>query len=129
MQPMPQQFPMTGSKGKKLAWAAAGLYALFIFALSSIPGRDLPRFFVASDKALHFFEYLPFGLLCVLALSKSCSRGRSQTLLISIFVVFLYALSDEIHQLFVPGRQFDMMDVFFDVSGALAGGILLRWPR
>lgn len=39
----------------------------------------------------------------------------------------LYGISDEIHQLFVPGRHGRFADVLFDASGALAMILLLRW--
>ena len=38
----------------------------------------------------------------------------------------LYAASDEIHQLFVPGRSGQLRDVFLDSAG-VAAGILLAW--
>ena len=38
----------------------------------------------------------------------------------------LYAASDEIHQLFVPGRSGQLRDVLLDSAG-VAAGILLAW--
>ena len=38
----------------------------------------------------------------------------------------LYAASDEIHQLFVPGRSGQLRDVLLDSDG-VAAGILLAW--
>ena len=37
------------------------------------------------------------------------------------FIAALYAASDEIHQLFVPGRSGQLSDVILDSAGALAG--------
>lgn len=37
----------------------------------------------------------------------------------------LYAVTDEIHQFFVPGRSCELRDVLIDSSGALA--VLLLW--
>ena len=36
----------------------------------------------------------------------------------------IYASSDEIHQLFVPGRAGQVRDVLIDTSGAVAGILL-----
>ena len=42
-------------------------------------------------------------------------------LLISIFLAFLYACSDEIHQLFIVGRTGRVLDVIIDTLGASTG--------
>jgi VanZ family protein len=44
---------------------------------------------------------------------------------LTLAIVFLYAASDELHQVFVPGRTGQISDVFVDVSGAVAGLTLL----
>lgn len=44
--------------------------------------------------------------------------------LISIIFSVLYALSDEIHQHFVPGRAFQLSDLAVDTSGAILGTIV-----
>ena len=33
----------------------------------------------------------------------------------------LYSISDEIHQIFVPGRSCELLDVFIDTCGSLIG--------
>lgn len=44
---------------------------------------------------------------------------------LALALVFLYAASDELHQVFVPGRTGQISDVVVDVSGAVAGLTLL----
>lgn len=39
--------------------------------------------------------------------------------LITIVICFLYAVSDEIHQYFVPGRACRLFDVLIDISGSV----------
>ena len=39
----------------------------------------------------------------------------------------LYAISDEVHQLFVPGRGAQVKDVFIDIAGAAVGIFLSLW--
>jgi VanZ family protein len=41
-----------------------------------------------------------------------------------ILICVLYAISDEIHQSFVPGRGPSIIDVFIDSTGAITGIIL-----
>ena len=40
---------------------------------------------------------------------------------LSFLVCVLYAISDEVHQLFVPGRGAQVKDVFIDSAGAIVG--------
>mgnify|MGYP001948405098 CR=1 FL=1 len=42
-------------------------------------------------------------------------------ILLSIFLAFLYACSDEVHQLFVAGRSGQVSDVLLDTIGASVG--------
>jgi VanZ family protein len=51
---------------------------------------------------------------------------NSREALIAIAIVFLYASSDEIHQIFVPTRTALVSDVLIDTTGAI-GGMLLLW--
>jgi VanZ family protein len=53
-------------------------------------------------------------------------------LLLALALTALYGVTDEIHQLFVPGRHGRLADVFFDTGGALAMILLIRrikWLR
>lgn len=40
---------------------------------------------------------------------------------VNLFVGFLVALSDEFHQLYVPGRTFGWDDIFYDMLGFVLG--------
>jgi VanZ family protein len=46
---------------------------------------------------------------------------------IVVAVCAAYAVSDEVHQSFVPSRQGSVIDILIDTSGAAAGLLLLRW--
>lgn len=76
-------------------------------------------------KAAHFTEYLILFLLLYEALREDFSPKKA--VLLSIIAVFLYACSDEIHQLFVPGREGRFRDVMIDTSGGAVGllGVVL----
>ena len=47
-------------------------------------------------------------------------------LAMSIFLSFLYAITDEIHQIFVPGRSAQFRDVLIDTLGASFGCLLIH---
>jgi VanZ family protein len=70
-------------------------------------------------KAAHFTEYLILFLLLYEAFREDFSPKKA--IIFSIIIVFLYACSDEIHQLFVPGREGRFRDVMIDTSGGAAG--------
>ena len=61
-------------------------------------------------------------LFAVLAILWARALGQGQrSWLIALALTFLYALSDELHQLFVPGRHADPLDLAFDALGAVSG--------
>ncbi len=41
--------------------------------------------------------------------------------MLSLMICILYAISDEVHQSFVPGRGPGVMDVLIDSAGAMVG--------
>ena len=46
-----------------------------------------------------------------------------KSVLIAIMSVFLYAVSDEVHQMFVVGRSGEILDVMFDTFGGILANI------
>lgn len=80
-------------------------------------------------KNAHFFAYLTLGLLVLNAIKRSGKKERglsgSTTALVKAFgICVLYAVSDEVHQLFVPGRGGQLKDVLIDSSGSFVGIVL-----
>lgn len=119
---------MTRSEGF-FAWFAVIVYAGAIFIFSSVPGDYLVQPIFKYDKVLHFIEYIPLGFLMFGALRKSTRASIKSCLFFSIMITCLYALTDEIHQLFVPGRQFSYYDFGVDSLGAVAGNLLRLWQK
>jgi VanZ family protein len=73
-------------------------------------------------KVAHFTEYLILGVLIMRALRDT--RGwRLQHALMAIALATVYAVSDELHQRFVPGRTAAAGDVGVDAMGAVVGQI------
>ena len=70
-------------------------------------------------KLAHSFNYFILGILMLNVVRDFVSQARRQVIL-SGLCVMLYAVSDEIHQIFVPGRGPLVMDVLIDsVAGVL----------
>ena len=91
------------------------------------PGADfdIEGFNHIVRKNAHFFAYLMLGILVIYALRKSGVYGY-RSVVIALGVCVLYAVSDEVHQLFVPGRGGQVQDVIIDSAG-VSVGIGLYW--
>lgn len=74
-------------------------------------------------KSAHFFVYFILGILVLKALKQS-GLGGHRVLIIALIICVLYAISDEFHQTFVPGRSGEIWDVVIDSLGSLLGIIL-----
>jgi VanZ family protein len=81
----------------------------------------------AVRKSAHFSEYLLLGVLLFQALR---SPRQPKPAIWPVFALgTFYAISDEIHQLFVSGRAMRWYDVAIDAAGVLAGVLLLTAVR
>jgi VanZ family protein len=100
-------------------WGPVVLWAALIFALSSIPslGTDLGVWDTILRKGAHMTEYAILALLLFRALGSE---------LPAFLFGLAYAVSDEIHQLFVSGRHGSPLDVAIDAAGLLLGLLALR---
>jgi VanZ family protein len=87
-----------------------------IFLFSSFPpAMDLPPFSFA-DKLAHLLEYGLLASLIYFALKKS--QANFHPIFIPFLIAFLYGVSDEIHQYFVPGRDANVFDAVADAVGS-----------
>jgi len=71
-------------------------------------------------KYAHGVVYLVLGMLVMNAFAVSGIRG-CKAFIFSLIFCLIYAASDEIHQLFVPGRGAKETDVLIDALGAVIG--------
>lgn len=74
-------------------------------------------------KNAHFFLYFFLGIFVLLALKKVGVNGYKKVWL-AFLICVIYAVSDEVHQLFVNGRSARIMDVLIDSTGAAIGIII-----
>ena len=120
---------------KIVSWLLFILWCLLIFFFSSQGGSEstevssifakllsfLPLLWVR--KLAHFFEFFVLGLLFT-NLLKQYHTIDNKMLLYSFLFCLCYAISDEVHQLFVDGRAPRIMDVFIDFCGSSLGIII-----
>ena len=100
-----------------------GVTALLLQAVETLaPGVeiDAPVFHSFVRKATHFAVYLVLGVLVINALFVSGVRGYRAAGW-ALLICVLYAISDEFHQTFVPGRSGEVVDVLLDSLGSGTG--------
>jgi len=126
-----------------ISWASVFIWMFLIFRLSSQGASEsnglslgitdwIYSFFAGSAsfdmeavnhfvrKGAHFSAYLILALLTSNALRKTGFPGW-RNFVMAFAICAMYAVSDEIHQLFIPGRSGQPLDVLIDSSGAAAG--------
>ena len=90
----------------------AGIFYLSAQSSPPVPG-GIP------DEVLHAVEYFGLGVVVCRAvvggLGAPVTAARVKA---TMLIVVAYAISDEVHQLFVPFRTADVRDVLADVAGA-----------
>ena len=100
------------------AWGPAAGWAAVLFFLSAIPAIGPDVSLPVSDKVVHFVLYAVLG--ATLGWGYFVAPGAvGHWLLLGLGAV--YGLSDEWHQLYVPGRTFDLFDWAADVAGVVVG--------
>ena len=120
---------------KKLSIILVILWALLIFFLSNqtsdVSGSE-SKAIISSvihvnninyvdnilREMMHFIEYFIFGILLINCFNQ---YKIDRKITISITISFIYIVLDEIHQIFVPGRAFEYLDIGLDLSGAILG--------
>jgi hypothetical protein len=105
--------------GALLRWLPVVVWAGLIFGLSSIPdlGTGLGGWDLVLRKLAHAAEYAVLGALLQRALGRPW---------VAFAAGALYAVSDELHQSFVPGREGSALDVALDAVGVAVGVAVWR---
>lgn len=75
-------------------------------------------------ETAHGIEYLGFAAL-ICAFLRSMDIEVLKSIIFSVLIGIAYAVTDEIHQIFVPGRAFELFDICIDSAGAAIGALLM----
>lgn len=128
-----------------LRWAPALFFAIVIFAFSATPGDEIGQSYESLAGAIqsayatptvktllsaflsfpkldwlkvgHGIGYFCLGWAVLYALTVRSRWSPS----IALFLCLLYSVSDEFHQIFVPGRSASARDILIDSLAALGG--------
>lgn len=117
------------------------LWMIFIFVMSSFDAtsssnqsnfivdiitsiiniKDIGLLSLIIRKLAHFTEYFILGILVINFITR-----YDKKIIIAIILCIIYATSDEIHQIFVPGRSCQITDIMIDSLGSIMGIYLCK---
>lgn len=105
-------------------WFPLCAYMGIIFYMSHqsdpTPGVSIP----VSDKLIHFGEYFVLQVLAIRAFCYSpVEKLDTKRIILSILFSCVFAMSDEYHQLFVPGRDCSFFDFLANAAGLCMGAL------
>ena len=107
-----------------LLWFLSIAWAAIIFWFSSMPGTDVPS--ILPDYIPHFVEYAILGFLVwgAVRLTKK-QQPAGLVSLWAVCITSIYAVSDEFHQSFIPGRTPDIKDWAVDTAAAIVAAAVM----
>ncbi len=105
----------------KFSWAITFLIAVAIFYFSSIAIYPTSKSLGIKAEIYHICAF--FGLTLALLVS-SIKRKKLGLIPLIILTSFFYAILDEIHQIYTPGRFFSLEDLAWDASGILIASLV-----
>ncbi|HSD63040.1 MAG TPA: VanZ family protein [Ignavibacteriaceae bacterium] len=116
------------SNKKWLIYLPLIIYWMILFVATTLPSKDLPDTHV-SDKIEHFTAYFILAVLLNFAMmfQNKYPGLRRKAWLFTLIIILTYAGLDELHQLFIPGRDCEVLDWVADSSGVLLGVGLVRF--
>jgi VanZ family protein len=100
------------------------LVAIEIFLFSNVPSQ------VGIDAKLNLAAMYHFGIFFMftffLSLTLKKNKIDKKTVLIILSISLIYAMFDEFHQLFVPGRFSDIRDILVDLCGSVLSVVMIK---
>ncbi|MFC1700447.1 VanZ family protein [Patescibacteria group bacterium] len=100
-------------------WIPAITVMLIIFIFSSIPGPTIDDAGL-KRASLQISAHFVLFMLLTIAFFKP-----TKNILLSILLTILYAMTDEIHQIFTYMRSSSLFDIYVDSLGSLISGFFL----
>jgi len=76
-------------------------------------------------KIAHVTEFAILNIFFINLIYQLKEKFKLKYLIISIILTFIYACTDEIHQIFVQGRTSSFIDVLIDTTGAITTSLII----
>jgi VanZ family protein len=100
------------------------LIAIIIFLFSNIPTPVGEKTGLNLATLYHFGAFFMFAFF--LSLTLITKKLDTKKIAIVLLISLAYALSDEFHQLFVPGRFCSLKDVLVDLIGSSCAVLTIK---
>lgn len=104
-----------------LAWTCVFILAVIIFYISSLTFAPGKPSWNLNSIFYHFIVFFWFAFFLLIAFIQG---KRKNLFLPAILIALFYAVLDEFHQLFVPGRACAFSDFMIDSSGIFLAGLI-----
>jgi VanZ family protein len=79
---------------------------------------------------VHIAAYAGLGALTARATGRGLRNVSWRAVVVAILISSLYGVTDEYHQVFTPGRSFDVLDMVADAIGSIVGASAIgAWSR
>ena len=99
------------------------LIAVEIFYFSSKSLAPGPEVFSLLSIIYHFCVFFLFGFFLIISLTQK-RKIKIKYLLFAVFISVIYAILDELHQIFVPFRDASLEDFLTDSAGIFFSAII-----
>lgn len=97
-------------------------YWIILFVATSLPLSSIPEIGV-TDKLQHLTAYTLLAVLVNLTFlsQKKFRTPSARAFLFTLITIAIYGIFDELHQILIPGRSCDVLDITADIAGGIIG--------
>ena len=101
------------------------VWIITIISVSSIPSLPTLKIHTAKadirlDYLIHFCEYGFLSFMAFLSFTERSFTINYKKMLVITVCLTVFALIDEFHQKFIPGRSFNPRDILSNITGIIA---------
>ncbi len=98
------------------------VYWVALIIATSLPSKEMPNIKI-NDKIEHLLAYLVLSFLFNLTLlvQNKFQLLKNKAYISTIIFLGVYAMVDELHQAFIPGRDCSILDWSADIIGVFLG--------
>ncbi|OGJ12863.1 hypothetical protein A3K82_00940 [Candidatus Pacearchaeota archaeon RBG_19FT_COMBO_34_9] len=104
------------------------LAAIEIFFFSTIISVSGKKIVIPFSVIYHFIIFFLFSFFLFITI-KGNEKIKIKHILIVFVISLVYAISDEIHQSFIPGRDANIKDVLTDIAGSITSMVVYLYSR
>ena len=113
-------FYLSSQNGKQSTQVSDSFIATYVQQVLNVTPESYDFISHLTRKFAHFTAYFTLGIMWVMHFITK-GEGNIKSYICAFVFSALYAVSDEFHQLFIPGRDGNINDVLLDCLGVITG--------